>query len=314
MPFLTEPLTFNVSFTTRLIRQAEEFSCEQKDAQKARQVYLNTLAVQAVQFYCECIGVETELAASDSWNAAMRTLMNVADLAVKGKGKLECRPLLLGDEVCHLPPETLEDRIGYIVVEIDEENYQAKLLGFSQTASEGRLSIRQMPSLEGLIDAIVDDIPETEQIPLSIEPIETNFVRLWQWFRDVFDESWQAPELVLAASYRGTATRQEHESLPRKKRVKLLDVGNHKIALLLQVTQVADTELDILLKIYPDDGNTLPQGLVMQLLDDSENVVMETQAGSADNFRALNFQIDTEELFSVKIILENIKVIEKFTS
>ncbi|NER20847.1 MAG: DUF1822 family protein [Symploca sp. SIO1C2] len=314
MSFLTEPLTFKVSLTTKLIRQAEEFRCQQKASHKARQVYLNTLAVQAVQFYCECIGVETELAASDSWNTAMRTLMDVADLAVQEKGKLECRPVLQGEEICHLPPETLEDRIGYIVVEIDEENYEAKLLGFSKTASEGRLSIQQIPSLEGLIDVIVDDIAETEQTPWSVELVETNFVRLGQWFRDEFDEFWQAPELLLAASYRGAATTQEPESQLCKKRIKLLDIGNHKVALLVQITQATETELDILLKIYSADGNILPQGLLMQLLDDSESVIMETQAGSADNFRGLNFQIDTEELFSVRFIIENLKVTEKFIS
>jgi hypothetical protein len=311
MKFLTEPLGFKSSLTPEFLRQAKAFRREQKNAQKARQVYLNTLAVQAVHFYCTCIGVETDLMASDSWNAAMRTLMDVADLVVKGKGKLECRPVLPGDEVCSVPPETLEDRIGYVVVEIHEETYEAKLLGFSRAAEEGRLPIKQMPPLDDLIEAIVDDVPETEPALSSAQLIETNLVKLEQWFRGIFDEFWQDSGLVLAAAYRGSIRDQETGS---PERVKFLDVGNHKVALVVKVTQIADAKRDILLRVFPSDGNILPPDLLLQLLDDAGDVAMREQAGDADNFKALNFRIGIEEVFNVKITLEDVSVSVPFLS
>jgi hypothetical protein len=314
MTFLTESLTFTSSLTSGFRQRALEFGREQKDAQKARQVYLNTLAVQAVHFYCKCIGVETELTASDSWSAATRSLINVADLVVKGKGRLECRPALPGDEVCDVPPEVQEERLGYVVVAINEETYEAKLLGFSPTAAEGRLFIRRLLSLEGLIDTIIDDVPEREPSPLLGAAIKTNLVRIGQWFQGVFDEVWQESGLVLATSYRGAGLTQEPESLPFRKKAKLLDIGEYKVALVVQVAQVSAIAWDILLKICPSNSNILPQGLFMQLFDDSGSVVMETRTQRADNFRSLQFQIGTEEAFSIKIGLGDISVVEQFVS
>lgn len=311
MTFLAEPLIFTSSLTPDFTRQAEAFCREQKNSQKARQVYLNTLAVQAVHFYCTCIGVETDLTASNSWNAAMRTLMDVADLVVKGKGKLECRPVLPGDEVCSVPPETLEDRIGYVVVEIHEEAYEAKLLGFSRTTEEGKLPIKRMPPLDDLIEAIVDDVPATEPARSSVHLVETDLVRLGQWLRGIFDEFWQDSRLALAAAYRGSVAAQETGP---PERAKLLDIGTHKVALVVRVTETADAKRDILLRVFPSDGNILPPHLLLQLLDDVGNVAMREQAGNADNFKALNFRIGIEEMFNVKITLGDDSITVPFLS
>ncbi len=77
-----------------------------------------------------------------------------ADLMVQGLGKLECRPLLPDTEnkgVCHLPPEVWEERIGYIVVEIDRSRKKATLLGFSPIAKNGQLLLNQLQPLTDLL-------------------------------------------------------------------------------------------------------------------------------------------------------------------
>lgn len=148
---LTERLRFSVPLTRDAYQLAETFSREQHEPDKAQQVYLNTLAVYAVNFYCQCIEVETDLKGSDSWNSVLRSLMDVADLLVKYWGKLECRPVLPGDQVCDIPPESRQDRVGYLVVEINEETNQATLLGFTKTAAVSSLDISKLNSLEHLI-------------------------------------------------------------------------------------------------------------------------------------------------------------------
>ena len=74
--------------------------------------------------------LETDLEASDSWNIVTQTLMDVADLDVTDIGKLECRPVYPHAEFCRIPQEVWEDRIGFVGVEINEDNLEAKLLGF----------------------------------------------------------------------------------------------------------------------------------------------------------------------------------------
>ena len=168
MSYLTERLTFKVPLTADVYRLAEKLSREQKDPQKARQVYLNSLAVSAVDFYCQCMEVETEATARESENIALRSLMDIADLEIKSWGKLECRPVLPGVEICPVPSEVLENRVGYVVVEIDEQINRATLLGFAKNASAEELVISQLESLECLIDCFPETIVEPVNLVVQL--------------------------------------------------------------------------------------------------------------------------------------------------
>lgn len=315
MTFLTEPLTFASSLTTAFKRQAEAFSQEQRNDDKARQVYLNTLAVQAVHFYCQCMGIETVLEAGDSWNPVTRSLMDVADLVIAGQGRLECCPVMPGEEVCSLPGEVQDDRLGYVVVEIDEKAYEATLLGFSPTF-ESQLSILQLASLDDLLDVLFEEVRVAETDPLggAIASVASDIVSLGQWFSDIFDELWQDPTLVLASSYRGASTNQELEANVSKKRAKLLELGEYSVALVLQVTQLPNEDVGIMLRICSSDSNVLPERLELQLFDDSETVLLETHTGQADNAKELTFEIGSGESFGVRLNLGKTSVTEHFLS
>lgn len=315
MTFLAEPLTFTSSLTSSFKHQAETFSREQRNADKARQVYLNTLAVQAVHFYCNCMEIETDLGASESWNSVSRSLMDVADLVITGKGRLECRPVLPGDNVCSLPPEVQEDRLGYVVVEIDEDDFEATLLGFNPVF-ENQLSVQQLTSLDDLLVALVDEvqIAEAETFSGTFSSVPSGLVCLGQWFSNIFDELWQNPKLILAASYRGAGATQEPKAAASKQRAKLLELEGQSIALVLQVTQLSDENIGVRLRICPNGGKVLPQGLNLQLLDDSESVVLETSTEHADNAKELIFEIGYGEAFSVRLSLGESSVAEYFLS
>ncbi len=129
MTYTSHPM-FAVPLTSKALKLAKSFQEQYENPAKARQVYLNTLAVYAVDTYCQCLGIETDLEASDSLNPVMQTLMNVADIEITGIGKLECRPVLPTDKNCYIPADTWENRIGYVAVEIDESSREATLFGF----------------------------------------------------------------------------------------------------------------------------------------------------------------------------------------
>ncbi|MEG4249425.1 DUF1822 family protein [Microcoleus sp. Pol10D4] len=129
MTYTSRPM-FAVPLTSKALKLAKSFQKQYESPAKARQVYLNTLAVYAVDTYCQCLGIETDLEACDSLNPAMQPLMDVADLEIVGIGKLECRPVLPADENCYIPADTWENRIGYVAVEINESSREATLFGF----------------------------------------------------------------------------------------------------------------------------------------------------------------------------------------
>ncbi len=135
---------------------ARQFSLQQDSVEKGKQVYLNTLAVCAVQSFLDWMGIETELNQGDSWNSVVRCFHNVADLVIPSVGKLECRPVLPGETVITLPPEVTEDRIAYIAVQFQEQLNEVQLLGFypaidPQSPTE-ELKITNLQPIEALID------------------------------------------------------------------------------------------------------------------------------------------------------------------
>ena len=311
---ISTPLTFAVNFPADLLAKANGFRRQQQSSQKAQQVYLNTLAVYAVQFYCDCMGDATQLSDSDSWHPAMQTLLDTAALVVPG-GSLECRPVLQGMDTCPVPPEAIDERLGYVMVEIDIENGGATLLGFSKTASQGTLHRSDLQSLEDLIDILIPAEPLPEKLQSVVRSLEQVPTQLSSWLNNLFEEPWQPAELVLAASYRSIASITDSpEMTNQQERAKLLTVGSHSLILVVQITQVTQTELDILLKVHSGVERVLPQGLLLELLDDDANVAMATTAEAADNFRALDFQIEPQEAFGVRITVGNDSITESFVS
>ncbi|MBC1314468.1 DUF1822 family protein, partial [Trichormus variabilis PNB] len=133
---------------------AQQFANRQPNSRKAEQVRLNTLAVSVVNDYLQMMEVATNLTASDSWNPLMQLCGDVADLEVPSVGRLECRPVQLHEQVCSVPPETWEERIGYVIVQVDETNTEAKLIGFTKKVNQETLPLNQLQPIEALIDRL----------------------------------------------------------------------------------------------------------------------------------------------------------------
>jgi len=76
----------------------------------------------------------------------------VADLVVKGKGKVECCPVMPGEDFIEISEEVLSDRIGYLFVEINAEMFEAKVLGFLEKVNETKLSFLTLLSLDNLAE------------------------------------------------------------------------------------------------------------------------------------------------------------------
>ena len=116
----TQNFVISIPITKTDRQTAQQFAQEQSSTKKAKQVYLNTLAVLVMYHYLQMLDVPTHLQASHSWNVLGRLSADVADLNLPGRGHLECRPILKGEDTCDFPQEVWTDRIGYVVVEFNE--------------------------------------------------------------------------------------------------------------------------------------------------------------------------------------------------
>lgn len=315
MNCIQDYLTFTVPLTLEAHRIAQQFHKHQSNSKKAKQVYLNTLAVYAVNFYLKCLGIETEQSASDSWNPVMQTLANIADLEVKDLGKLECRPVLAEVKSCHVPPEVMSARIGYVAVRLDQSLTEATVLGFLPTVAKEEFPLSQLNSLEDLLEHL-------SQLKQP-QPVKER-VQLRQWWHDVFDAGWQtvealfdAPQAELAFRFRNrynpqtSASNNSTDGVKRGKLLGLERVGE-QVALFVGLKSVTSSEIDISVEVYPTGGQIyLPQDLQLMVLDEKGEAVMQAQARSTKNIQ-LKFSSEPGETFGVKVALGDVSVTEAF--
>ncbi|NMF64975.1 DUF1822 family protein [Brasilonema octagenarum] len=312
---LSESLTFTVPISLEAHALAERFRNKHRNPQKAKQVYLNTLAVFAVQFYLRCMGIKTSWQGSLSWNPLIQTLMDIADLEVIGFGKIECLAVLPNEQVLHILPEVSSDRIGYVAVQFESSLEEATLLGFVKTVPEnGELLISQLNSLEDLLIHLNKPIEKIEQ------PIH-----LSQWLMNVVDAGWQTIESLLNPQqselvfrFRGTEHTLVHaeNSTSSLQKGKLLDLGRDSksqiIALVVGLISVSREEINVGVKVYPTGGkNYLPKELELIVLDEAGIPVMQATARNTKSIQ-LNFSSEIGERFSVKVALGDVSFTELF--
>ncbi|MEH2179237.1 DUF1822 family protein [Nostoc sp.] len=316
MSNLSESLTFTVPISLSDHALAEEFRAKHSNPVKAKQVYLNTLAVAAVKFYLRCMGIETNWLASLSWNPVMQTVMDIADLQVIGQGKVECMPVLPNEKVIHIPPEVCSDRIGYVAVQLDERLREATLLGFVKSVNEySSVAVNELRSLEELILQL-SETPEKVKQPIHLS----------KWLMNVVNEDWQTVESLLSPqsselAFRFRATEQtltqnSDNSTISVQKGTLLNLGQQSqtkpIALVVGLTPVSEQEINICVKVCPVGQKYLPEELEVMVLDDLSTAVMQATARNTKSIQ-LNFSSEVGEHFSIKVVLGDVNFREIFT-
>jgi Protein of unknown function (DUF1822) len=322
MNFIREKVTFKVPLTSTFHQIAEELRKQQRFPERAKQVYLNTLSVLAVDSYLQCMGIETDLAASNSQNPIMIILSDTADLIIKNIGKLECRTLLPNQEFVHIPLEAQEDRIGYIVVQMNESLREATLLGFVKELETEDLPINQLQSLEDFLEHIetLSQVTVTQSVGL----LETVADTLQQIF-NTLDSSWQTMESLLGIEppkmvegYRqlqGSTIERPDKGFMRAKQIDLdSQLPSQQIALVVALMPADDPEeIDVLVEVRPTSlSNELPRDLQLMLLDQIGAIILYAQRKEHDHKIEFEFSVKPRENFSIKLVLGDLSYVQEF--
>ncbi|MBD2042886.1 DUF1822 family protein [Microcoleus sp. FACHB-672] len=301
----TKFLTYTVPLGLAAHSRAEQLRCHQSNAAKAKQVYLNSLAVCAVQLYLQWHGFETDWENSDSYNPATSTLMDVADLIIPNYGKLECRPVLPNTEVISIPEEVWSNRLGFVCVQLHESLREATVLGFVQEITTKDLPINQLQSL----DEFILYLNQFQQSASIKQPIQ-----LSPWFQNIIEAGWETLETLLASPQPQLAfnfRRAQKASVERGKLLKLEQAGE-RIVLFVRLTPADDSEIDVSVEVLSAESQIeLPQNLQLIILDENEKPVMQAEAGSSESLE-FQFSCVPGERFSVKLVLGEAIVTELF--
>lgn len=318
-PTASEDLSITLPITEAARQIAQQFARQQPTPEKAAQVLSNTLAVLAVDGYLQMLGIPTNLKASDSWNPAVRMCADVADLEVIGIGRLECRPLHMGDVSCHVPLEVWEDRIGYLAVRLDRELKAGMILGFVPSVTGENLPVSQLQPIEELSDRL-------HQVAQSLAPAhslaEDNVkVNLSQWFQNTFEAGWQEVEALLNTSqtslafrFREAASRKEERPIRRGKLIDLgIQLAGQSVALILEIKPSEGGTTHVCLQVHPTGSQTyLPPNLQLAVFDETGSPVLEANSRRKDNYIQLQLNGEPGECFSVKVTLAQASITEQF--
>lgn len=299
-----EPWTFTIGLALEAHSQAEKFRRYHSSPDKAKQAYLNTLAVYAVNFYLQCLGFETNLEQSDSWNPAMQILMDTADLVVKDCGKFECRPVLPNAEFVCVPPEVWQERIGYFAVQLSQSLREATILGFVEQVTSSEIPLTEIRSLQ--------------ELPRYLNK-NRSVLTLSQWFEGIFEASWQALEALLdtqsielALSYRSY---RSYRNAPPIARCKLIELGTPEqaVVMMLELTEVSEKDREIYLDVHPKQGQIyLPDNLKLMLVNEDGETLIDVPPGSENKTMPLDFEGEIGDRFSIKLALGDVILTENF--
>ena len=314
----TEHLTFSVPLSFEAHSLAQKYRQQQISPQKAKQVYLNTLAVYAVDFYLRCLGFETDVKNSDSHNPIALKFIDVADLLVKQVGKLECRPVLPNARVCQLPLEASSERIAYLVVEMSQSLKQATILGFTPTAT-AEIPLTQLNSLATFPAYL------TEIAARSISNANANdnsspktIANLSKWLEGIWEAGWQTEQAIFDKSFNLVGVRDINSSQTIVRGVKLLNLGMQldKQSTILKIVLVKNENdrVSVLVQAHPSfDETFLPSNLKLTLLDELGEKLQQVSSNNQDNYIQLKkFRGQTGDRFTLEISLDRAKVTEDF--
>ncbi|MDF5709467.1 MAG: DUF1822 family protein [Nostoc sp. S4] len=302
----TETLYLKIPLGQEAHTIARQFAVKQTTPQKGKKIYLNTLAVYAVNSYLKWLQIDTALEKGDSWHPLKQALFDVGDLVIPNIGKLECRPVQPGETAIYLPAEVMQNRIGYVAVQFSERLNEAQLLGFIRTVTIS--SVCEQIPLTNLkpLNFLFDCIPEAI---VQLASTSQTRVNLGQWLENLFENSWMALEQIFGSIDEKKFALRSVSSLSKVSvvRAKIIDlglrVGNEPLTLLVAIAPLPEQKVEVLVQLHPMGGKTyLPSNLRLYLQTELGEIIQEVGSRSNDNFIQLKrFRGDSGEAFNIQV-------------
>jgi hypothetical protein len=183
LKFITQVKLMNGLLTEILLppmihSQARAFAGTIPNLDLAEKVYLNTLAVYAVEQFLLGSGVATHWAASDSWYPNVLSPIDVADLEIVGVGKVECRPVLLDRAVpVEIPWSAVADRVAYVAVGFGEMLDRAQLIGFVYDYPPDTLALSVRQFRKQTVESLPGYLRTIRQVLAAVEDDDNGLLK-----------------------------------------------------------------------------------------------------------------------------------------
>lgn len=300
-----EPLA--ISLTQRNIQVARQVASQSTVAIVQTRLYLNALALQAGTLYFQGLDLAMSPELADSSQASWSLMTGSFDLYLTGLGALECCAVLPGDNDVIIPPESRENRLGYLVIEIDELNGTANLLGFLQSVGDRLVvPLSAVKSLDQLLDYLEDLERQTSlaaRLSQWLQAAELAAMKGWE----LIEESLIPKNPLVAVRSRPTISNQV-----RFKRMLAIARHDSDLELVLLLQPVGDQKLKVTISLRPASlGQTLPEDLAIALRTDDNQEPINLKPNPV-NGDLINFSGSTGDRFAISITTGDYTYSESF--
>lgn len=162
-----------------------------------------------------------------------------------------------------------------------------------------------------------------ESLTRAKKSMNKALVDLSNWWRGIFEEGWQPTENIwntLSSNYAWGYVRSRNQSnnYPLS-RTKEFDFGillnGQTLALVVNLKQVENNEVDVLAQVIPGNEEYLPLGLKLKVtlnFDTPESEIQEVTARKADNAIQLEFSEARGKKFKVEVSFMDAVMTEEF--
>ena len=320
MPALmSESNIYKVKITLSTWLNAKKFAGEQTSLAKSKQVYLNTLAVSIVNWYLNCLGWQTDLENSYSWNSELRALLNIADILLPNYGRVECIYLDEADsQQLSISQDISGDTIACVAVRLQVASQVAEILGFTTDIQSKTILLRNLTPLDEL-PAYLASCGVAKGIAQSLVPLSS-------WFTEEVVPGWlnwqkfcqQYPAMAFRSNYIQTQDSEiESETITSARKVKVwrleTSVRTYLVALVVELEERMDGTSDIVIKICSaDNSRLLPSGLVIDVLGERQELVLQICVQPDSDFVEFSLSGQSEEVFSIRATFNDITLTESF--
>lgn len=214
--------------------------------------------------------------------------MDSADLKIDVLGKLECRPVLPNENICYVPSEVWSDRVGYVVVEIDEEAKKAILFGFVEQIETNELPLAQLPDIDNLVDLLL--LAKNKQL------LERTFAKNWNE-----DESAE-----ILKDKQKKLVRRDSPALPTIDksitsplyRAKYITLIRRTFILLVRITPTKEGKFQLLVEV--ESSKKIPSDLNLKLLSLSDQT-LKANPTKGDHYISLKYTLQLGESFQIQV-------------
>lgn len=318
---------FSLPLSATAHRGAEEASHPYLTSlNKAERIYLNSLAVYTLRYYLQ---LQDYRVTERKPSFIHQALTESAELCLPGYGSLECIGISADQTDFEIPLEALENRIGYVVVQFDDELGQATPLGFVIQGQETSIPLSDLQPMGELPGYLA-----------RVNPIATTMTSLERWWDKIYDSGWTlVSELVqpeeaeprLALDLRSlpvaeprpqspNALTQDSIDSPQDGVIcqKQIELSSYREQLLLTLvmqrfTDDSDDSVNITIRLSPDLGVAyLPTEVQLVAEDQTGMVFSSIRAAEISPMLELRFRAAPGDYFALKVVLSEVTITEGF--